>query len=125
MADREPNEGRLIPARGVTLVLVLAVVAVLGVLAAVDEVRWSLHLYYRRQPAGVLAVRRLCHANQVNAEPYDVESCPGPGLITQTPFSVLAYGCNTPNFLATEPLISGSMRPSSTHTIHWAATWEP
>ncbi|HSP38895.1 MAG TPA: hypothetical protein VLR26_14210 [Frankiaceae bacterium] len=45
----------------------------LALLAAVDQVRWSLHPFYRRRLATAFAVRRVRHGEKVRAVPYDFE----------------------------------------------------
>ncbi|MFN2495858.1 MAG: hypothetical protein ABR608_08110 [Pseudonocardiaceae bacterium] len=54
--------------------LTVGLVGMLWVLAAVDQVRWSLHPFYRRRLASAFAVRRLHRGGQVRAEPYDFDA---------------------------------------------------
>ncbi|HEY2725000.1 MAG TPA: hypothetical protein VGI84_09965 [Pseudonocardiaceae bacterium] len=53
--------------------LTAGVAVAVGLLAMVDQVRWSLHPFYRRRLASAFAVRRLRRRGRVAAEPYDYD----------------------------------------------------
>jgi hypothetical protein len=54
-------------------VITLLFVVVLGGFIWVDQVRWSLHPFYRRRLASAFAVRRLRRGGHVVAKPYDFD----------------------------------------------------
>jgi hypothetical protein len=52
----------------------LIAAAILGFFATVDQVRWSLHPFYRRRLATAFAVRRVRSGQRVDAVPYNYDS---------------------------------------------------
>jgi hypothetical protein len=49
----------------------VAGLVVIGFFALIDQVRWSLHPFYRRRLASAFAVRRTCKDGKVCAKPYN------------------------------------------------------
>jgi hypothetical protein len=52
----------------------VVLVGVLGLLSRMDQVRWSLHPFYRRRLASAFAVRRVREGGHVQAKPYDFDA---------------------------------------------------
>jgi hypothetical protein len=81
--------------------LTVAFALAFGFLVIIDQVRWSLHPFYRRRLASAFSVRRVRRGNRVSAEPYDFETettplacMTGPNYCDQpTGFPQLIFSC--------------------------------
>jgi hypothetical protein len=62
------------PGRPPEWALTVGLLGVLYLLGLIDQVRWSLHPFYRRRLASAFAVRRVRTGGRVRAEPYDFDA---------------------------------------------------
>jgi hypothetical protein len=96
----------------------LIVAAPLAFFAVVDQVRWSLHPFYKKRLATAFAVRRIVDDGHVRAVPYDFAE------VTALSGEAHQYGARVPGFpqviFSCAAHVSGQeLTPPGRHVVPW------
>jgi hypothetical protein len=99
-------------------VITVGVALVLLFFAVVDQVRWSLHPYYKKRLATAFAVRRINDGGLVRAVPYEFSE------VTALSGESQQYGARVPGFpqviFACSAHVSGQqLTPPGRHVVPW------